>query len=649
MLKRWWRGLLAGLVVAGSLVAPASQADDRDWAADRAKFRQALAALDGGEQARFERLRDELEGYPLHPYLVYLPLRRELERVPRERVQAFLRSHEGTPMAYRLRGAWLEQLAEAGDWGTYLRVFDDRDSVRLQCHALNARLRDGTDRAAIEQAREIWLSGRSRPEACDPVFEVLYEQELVGSPLVWQRIGLAMESGRLGLARYLARQLPPAERRLLETWQKVYRDPLGGLNDARLEDDSPLVRQIIIQGIERLARENPREARSAWSRLAGDYGFSPEQRRQVAQKVALQGAYRHLPEAPDWLSQAEPAAEPDVQLWELRSLIRQARWEDLARRIGELPALERESDQWRYWRGRAWLETGEGDRARELLARLAGETGYYGFLAADRLGRPYRFNHDPVADSVDTARAEALLEAHPGLMRAREFYRVDMLINARREWYAVLPEFDRTELQQAAWLAHRWRWHDRAIYTVARADDFDDLELRFPMPYRQEVEHFAGRHGLDPAWVYAVIRRESAFIADIRSGAGAVGLMQLLPGTAGDVARRLGKSRPGIYDLVDERLNLELGTAYLAELLGRFDDQQVLATAAYNAGPRRIGQWRPEKTAMAADAWVDTVTFSETRKYLRAVLGYATIYQWRLGERTERLRAVMSPVAPAGE
>jgi soluble lytic murein transglycosylase len=201
-------------------------------------------------------------------------------------------------------------------------------------------------------------------------------------------------------------------------------------------------------------------------------------------------------------------------------------------------------------------------------------------------------------------------------------------------------------LQAAAKLAERYGWHDRAIFTLARTGYWDDLELRFPLEHAALVKHNAELQGIDIAWVFAVMRQESAFMSNARSHAGAMGLMQLMPSTARQVAKNVLKTPPPRrQDLFEPDTNIALGSAYLKQMKGRLGDSAVLATAAYNAGPHRVTRWLPEET-LPADIWIELVPFKETRGYLKRVLAYTVIYEKRMGRQPKRLEQRLHPVPP---
>ncbi|HEY9051548.1 MAG TPA: lytic transglycosylase domain-containing protein, partial [Gammaproteobacteria bacterium] len=172
------------------------------------------------------------------------------------------------------------------------------------------------------------------------------------------------------------------------------------------------------------------------------------------------------------------------------------------------------------------------------------------------------------------------------------------------------------------------------------------ITLRFPMPLKDKVEHYSQKQQLDPALTYAVIRRESAFMADARSSVGALGLMQIMPGTARRVARHMNLPYGGKYSLLSADTNLNLGTSYLSQMLKRLDSQPVLATAAYNAGPNRVMDWLPQNAPLEAIRWIETIPFTETREYVSNVLTYSVIYQHRMAQTYTRLTQNMPPVQP---
>ena len=614
-------------------------------AASRAAFLEAERSPPSGRAAR-ERLRGVLGDYPLFPYIELARLRGNLSRVATTEIETFLERHDGEPVTFRLKKRWLRQLARRRQWDKFLEWYPGGDSVDLQCLHSRALLETGDESAALAEAGRLWMAGKSRPKACDPVFEVWLESDRFSPSLAWERFGLAMDSGNPRLARYLERFMGPGDRRLAVAWRTVHKRPQV-VGTMKLEGEPSRVEAIFVHGLVRLARRDPAAAAKALAKVEARFDLGAEARAAVARRIGLSFGSRHEPQAIDWLWQVDPAyADDHVLRWRAAAAVLHSQWERVLEAIGSMSGEELERERWRYWRARALEATGAADEARAELESLARERDYYGFLAADRVDREYRFNHR----SLDIA--PAVMErvaAMPGTQRALEFLALGRRVSARREWHALIGGLGEDELQAASWIAGCREWHGRAILTIARTEERDDLELRFPVAYRDIVESASSRRGLSPAAVYALIRQESAFMADARSPAGALGLMQIMPNTGRMLMRNAGRKLRRRSQLLSPSLNVDLGTRYIRSMLSKWGGSPVLATASYNAGPHRVRSWLPEKGEVEAAVWIDNIPFTETRRYVRRYLAYSTIYQHRLGRQPIRVSSRMPPVrAPAG-
>jgi soluble lytic murein transglycosylase len=200
-------------------------------------------------------------------------------------------------------------------------------------------------------------------------------------------------------------------------------------------------------------------------------------------------------------------------------------------------------------------------------------------------------------------------------------------------------------LLAAAQLACDREVWDRCINTSERAKSEFDVDQRFPMPYRDEVSRRSQEIGLDPAYVYGLIRQESRFVMDARSGVGASGLMQIMPATARWTAKKLGLSGFKTDQLSNRDVNIAIGTGYLKLVLDSFGGSMPLAAAAYNAGPSRSRNWRNGNVLEAA-IWAENVPFSETRDYVKKVLANTTLYAAILSGQPQSLKSRLGFVGP---
>jgi len=622
--------LLAVLVLLAVVSGTPTQADTppNDLQVQREQFLEARAALQAHDMEHYRQIAPQLRHYPLYSYLQYMDLRTRLRQASTTEIDRFLKTWADQPVSKRLKQTWLYSLAHQRRWPLFLKYYDGSGYVELQCYALQARLETGDTKDIAGDIIPLWRVGKSQPDACDPAFTYLYNKGLISDELRWDRIRLAIQNNRPALAKWLARKLPAKDADWVALWRNAQSNPSATLKNPRLDVDKAVAREIILHALRRLARFDPEQAHHKWESIRTGYAFTDGQRGSVERYIALSAAQQHLPEAYDWLLALPPAQQDrHIREWQIRAAIGDNNWEAVLERTGALPAEERAADEWRYWHATAQAAHTSGPPPTDLFAALAQQRSYYGFLAADYLDWPYAMGDRPLP--VDPAALDRL-SRKPGLVRARELFYVDMLSDARREWVYATQDMTPDELKLAAALAGQWGWNDRAISTVAQTGDYSDLKLRFPLEHEDRIRHYATLNALEPGFIFAIIRQESAFTRDARSPAGARGLMQLMPATGKRTARKNRVRWTGNSILFDVEHNIRLGTAYLREIMDRYDNNPVLAIAAYNAGPQRVRRWLPEQDSRSAASWVATIPYRETRKYVQRVLAYDIIYDWRL-------------------
>jgi soluble lytic murein transglycosylase len=637
--RLWRRGLGAIALVAPLAFSPqaAAQGDSA-----RADFVAAEKALARGDSAAYIPLKQRLRGYPLYPYLEYGELRDPAASPSSVRVLAFLRDYADSPLSGNLRRSWIDGLAREGRWTEIIEAWAEDESLAVRCHYANALIQTGRRDEGSRQMQKLWLTGDALPDACDAAARAWQAAGGLTPTLTWERIVLAFDKGNETAARAAGNLLPAADEAWLERWFRLRKTPQLALDPGEFGASHPARDDMLADGVRRIARTDPMQALDAWETLRARYPFSPEAQRRAELHLAIALAREDSPRAFDFIRNLKPAAD-DLLLQEarVRAALLHYRWPLVARWLDDLPAEERNGERWSYWRARAREALGERSEAQAIYARLARENSYYGFLAADRAGLPYALAHRPAS-----AASVAALRAQPFVQRAAELRALGRDEDAKREWRWQYNRIDKQDLQGMARIAKDWGWHDQAAYTLARAGYWDDYEIRFPMLYRDAISGSAGTQGLDSAWVLAVVRQESTFVTDARSSAGAVGLMQLMPATAAQVARKqFGEPAPRQEQLTQPERNVRLGSAYLRSVLDGLRGNPVLATAAYNAGPGRVRQWLPLRE-VDADIWVEHVPFKETQDYVRRVLAYTVFYEHRLSGRTTRMSERMPLIAP---
>ena len=597
-------------------------------------FHDASTALKKNQFSKFNRLLNQLEGYPAQAYLKYDDLKRRIHKASRLEVTEFLNSHEDYPFNYHLRAKWLSVLARRKDWTNYLMYFDNRENTRYQCLAFQARLNLGIDEGINQEIIKVWLRGYSQPRECDQAFEYFLETYPDTNQVIWLRIDKAFKARRPSLAKYLGKKLDAQDQLVVDTWYQAHLRPQQSLKTLANAADDERTRKIIVHALVRLARKNSLSARDLWIDLEHKFEFDQDQKNQINRRIALSAAYQHLPVASDLLSALPAGLKNDqAHLWLARIYLRNQNWQQLIDTIEMMPVHLSQENEWQYWLARAFESLEFELKSSEKFEFLATKSSYYGFLAADKMKLPYHIVQENAATIEDFSEAEFLAE-NPYLLRARELYFLDRPVDARREWFQALRHLDPEEIKKAAVLASSWKWYDSAIRTVAKTSHRSDYSLRFPTPFKQQVFNHADARQLDPSVIYGVMRRESLFDPMARSSVGALGLMQLMPSTARRVAKSLGMKRPGRSDILQIDNNINFGTQYFRMVLNRFENNVALAAAAYNAGSLNVRKWLPQIDLMPADLWVETVPFKETRNYVQAVLAYATVFDKSLGRDT---------------
>jgi soluble lytic murein transglycosylase len=618
--------LVAALVaLAATASAGATPAVD---VRDRQAFAAAFAAAQSGPEPRWRELARGLEDYPLHPYLVHAALVRQGPKANPADVRRFLAGHPDSLLGDDLRGRWLRILAERNAWREFIADWAPTADPGLQCLHLRARRASGDREGLAAEMARVWVSPRSLPQACDELAGWLREAGALTPALAWQRIDAAARAGEPAVMRIAAPALPPAERAQALAYADALANPAAQLARAKTWTDSARAREIIVLAIQRLARRDSAAAGQHWLALAPRFDFSDAERARAAGAIAIQRAASSEADAAAWFARVPAAAIEDETLtWQVREAL--ARDDRIAaRRALDTPRAAASRDpRLRWLRGRMYELDGAADAARAAWTELAREANFHAFLAADRLDLPYSIC--PLTPSDDTALRDAVA-GHPGLARALEWHARGDTTRARREWDHTLARLSADQRPLAVAIAQQAGWLDRGPLTLLRPEEIRYYAQRFPIGYRDDVAREAGRHGVAPAWVFGLMRSESAFVVDARSSADARGLMQLLPSTARQVARieNLRFNRP--EDLYQPALNIRLGTRYMAKRLDMYDDRIWIATAAYNAGPAPVQRWLAARPSLPADLWIETIPYRETREYVARVLAFATIYDWRL-------------------
>jgi len=606
-------------------------------AKQRELYLQARQAQRNGHVADYLALRSQLDDYPLLPYLDYHDLSPQLAASAQrgsgyEAVESFLTRNRESWLGDRLERQWVDALAAEQRWDDLLRYYNPRNTTTtLRCQYLRARLDNG-DTTALEQAADLWNVAVSQPNVCDPVFEAWMDTGMPTADIAWSRFSKTLVAGHHNLARYVMTLLSDEDRQLAELWLRIDRSP-SSLRDASLTADTPKTRQVLLHGLRRLTANDAISAmavmrdRNVLQAIPADEGV--ELQRFILMRMLLQD---DIARAEEILVATPSLMSETLGGYLIRDALRQQDWPRVEEWLMRLPQESRDSERWQYWMARTLAREGSPEaraQAQTILASLSQLRSFYGFMAADIIGAGYQMVDRPVA--VDQTALNSLTDI-PSIQRARELYLLGEEDDARSEWRYATTRMTQEQVIASGKLADDWGWHRHSIQAMIQVGYWDDLALRFPLAWQDLLVGAATDLAIQPEFMFAIARQESAFMRDVRSPAGARGLMQLMPGTAQDMAREVGLQISNA-DLYRPEVNVILGGRYLQQLLEQFGNNRILAAMAYNAGPNRVRQWLRDapETPLPLDVWIETIPYLETRGYVQNVLSYAVIYGYRMG------------------
>lgn len=610
-------------------------------------FSDIREAFRRGDGKTVLRLAPQLREHDLGAWAEYYRLRMQLADGQPAPVQEFLRAHEGELVAERLRSDWLNWLADKGHWDSF-----DADYPKLQqpdndlrCHRLARRFETeaaATGGALLAEARGLLLDMGDLPAGCEDLLRDLLATGRFDADDVWQRARRLTEANRPKLVAATLAFLPKSEQPDIRLTHAALDRPQRFLVGHRAVHSARPARELVLLAVTRLARQDPTLAASELERLenqlpAPDRGFAWGQ-------VAWQAALRHQPEALAWFraTGGVPLADEPRQWW-VRAALRAHDWVTVREVIEAMPPRLAGDPAWVYWLGRARKQAGQNEAAIALFTRIADQPSFYGNLASEELNRPVRL---PERARPPTADELAQVAAAPGVRRALAFLQRGWRTEGVNEWNWALRSMNDRQLLAAAELARRQGIYDRAIAAAVQTQSEHDYSLRYLAPYDEQVRPAARQQRLDDAWVYGLMRQESRFVTQARSNVGAAGLMQLMPGTARWVAKKIGlkEFRPG--RVAETGINVTLGTNYMRMVMENLDNHPVLASAAYNAGPKRARNWRDPARNLEGAIYAESIPFAETRDYVKKVMSNAVYYGLLFNGRPESLKTRLGVIAP---
>ena len=644
-----WSVAIVALIAPWPGAAVAQNAQDQVLLDMRDAFRK-------GNRRVLQTNLPQTQGHLLAPLAAYWDARLGLETASNTDVRAFLQRWEGTYYEDRLRNDWLLLLGARRDWTTFLNVLPGyrmNDDRQVRCHTLHAQHATGQRLTAteVEEAQRLWLGQKEAEEACASLIERLMSDKLVEADVAWTRARQGAEYNRPRVVSQAVEMINP-------DWVSTA-SATQGQPDKYLDEKLTAIRhrtkELVTLALVRLAATNPSLAAEHMARARWRVQLTTEEKSAVWGAIGRAAAMGLRGEATAWFAKGRAADMTSDQLgWWVRAALRAGHWESVVKAIAAMPDSERQQPVWVYWHARALQALKTPDHAaqsRELYQGIANPHHFYGQLALEELEQSIVTPPSPAPLSAAEKRAAL---NNPGLQRALKAIAIGLRTEGVREWnYTTnlhtpggMPD---RELLAAADLACQQEVWDRCINTSERTTREADHQQRYPMPHRAPLVKHTQAIGLDPAYVYGLIRQESRFITDARSHVGASGLMQVMPATAKWTAKKIGLTGFQPHQITDRDTNIAIGTGYLKLVLDDFEGSMPMGAAAYNAGPSRPRQWRApggSGPVLEGAIWAENIPFSETRDYVKRVLANTTNYAALLTGQPQSLKARMGLVGP---
>jgi soluble lytic murein transglycosylase len=637
----------AALVACGTASAVRIPADSSLNPDDRV-FIQLREAARSNDAGRAMQLASQIPNYPAPGYVEYFTLKPQLfdsqghpnVDAPDEPILSFLQRYDGQAIADRMRNDYLVVLGARHDWRNFLDQYSRfvlNDDTQVKCYALEARAARGEN--VSDAARALLVDPKWYGDGCVDLITALATAQQFTSDDVWQQIRLAYEQNYANTGNKIVDALGQ-QRPTPDSFDAASSTPPLYLARGVGHDTSS--HQLALLAITRMARNDPAMAAASFSSVAP--ALTQAERAIGWGTIAYQAALKRMPGAVDWyrLSVNAPLSNPAYE-WRTRSALLAGDWTMVRWSVEQMPPALRGQPAWVYWHARALKQAGDTATAAQEFQSIADQFNFYGQLSTEELGGKITV---PPRTTVSDAEVEQM-RSMKGFALSQRFYGMNLRLEGNREWNWPLRGMTDRQLLAAAEYAKRIQLFDRTVNTADRTKVEHDFSLRYLSPYRDIVERESKNTGLDVEWAYGLIRQESRFIINAQSEVGAGGLMQLMPGTAQLVAKKIGIGPVSREQMNDINTNILLGTNYLAMVYSQFDDSAVLATAGYNAGPGRPRQWRSTLNAPVEGAiFAETIPFAETRDYVKNVLSNTVYYAALFEGRPQSLKARLGYIAP---
>ncbi|WP_232614467.1 murein transglycosylase [Photobacterium carnosum] len=607
-------------------VHAASLEQQRTW------YEQAQTAFSANDMALFHQEKTKLGGYPLYPYLEYREFNAQLATQKLSQVQVFIDKYKMLPFSQSIKTRYLNQLVRTGRWHDFLMIQPAVPrNTDLQCAFYYAKEKMGHAQLAWQGASKLWQTGSSLPASCDNLLDSWSAAGKRTNAMVLDRMVLAYAKGNKSLLSYLDKLLTGDAQASGEAVLALYNQPQNVGEFAKKSKVTPFNQALTQNAFLLLARTDTQQAVAEYDQVVRGQHFDKATKQTLADAVASRLMSTTDASLAQWRD-SKLAQSDNASLLErrVRNAIREADWKQTQLWIDRLPKEAQQTPRWTFWKAKLLAQNGNKKQANKIYTSLLGERDFYSAAAATILHKPIVY---PLTKAPTST---ALLKPYKkSLVRIKELIALDKVTAANREWGYLLSKITNVQTKrQLAVYAEKHQWHYLAVQATISGKLWDHMTLRFPLAHKWLFDFFGKQRNIPTSTMMALARQESALNIHARSHVGASGLMQLMPATAAETAKKLDYKYKGKQSLFNPSVNIRLGSAYLEMMLKRNDDNRIYAFASYNAGPGRVSQWKKVTDGkLDVYAFIEQIPFNETRGYVQNVLMFDIYYNELMGRK----------------
>ncbi|MDB2461237.1 transglycosylase SLT domain-containing protein [Gammaproteobacteria bacterium] len=606
------------LIIISLMFAITSEAKNYDL--ERSKYVKALKYYKSKNYKKYKVIKNELKNYPLYANLEYKDLHNK-KNINDEKVIEFIEKYKKSYISEKAYINLIYRLSSKGKFDKLISNYKDIDSTDLQCLFIRAKIKKNFLKDIDKEIIPIWLSSKSQPKSCDYIFRWFYNNKKLTDELVWQRIKMALDANNFYLSQYLVRFLSNKNKIWAKQLLKVHRNPKKKIISKIYTKDNRYRDTILGYGISRIAKKDYLLAKKYLLKIKSLYEISDNFYNKKLLEIfiiALQKNQKNIFSDKDILLLKYKSTE--FILASANYAIYNSLWNKLIDSINSLPESISNSEKWIYWKGKSLYKLGKNKEYKVALKKLSKNRSYYGFLSSHILEEPLNIKDIPYESNKNYLQE---LSSKFEIKRIYELYVLGKKREARRELQYLFKYSEIQDLNSLNVLFKNWGWSEGAILGYGNTKYFDDIEARFPVLYENYFDKYSDSN-IEKSLLLGIARKESIFIQYAKSSAGALGIMQILPGTAYWVLKKAKMKKVSKNYFYNKNMNIFIGSYYFKYLFSK-KKSYVESIASYNAGLNIVSKWRKQNNA-SEDAWIEFIPYNETRKYVKLVIEYALVY-----------------------